>query len=221
MDGELAASEQTQIEQHIDTCEACCTLVERHMEEQSVLALAHQEMIQAVTETIDWDAFSLRVADQIAEQATHQMAPVMSIADALSVSEAVSEPQCVEEPALALEEASQNTSTSSWLQNTVDWIRSHPTVLLASTATAGIFLLFALPMLDPGPSNDKDVVVDRIIKTKTARVSVLQTKNKTTGHSMVIIDVKEPPSAQDSLEPKEPGKNPSKKEGIKGSKTVK
>lgn len=181
-DEELPFEEHDALFSHIKGCEVCSAHYLRHDEEQQLLQQALQHTIQAATASVDWDAFGAQLQAELALVPTPERACIdepaeMAIAPAIEMPERQNAIQAPSTPGLP------------WWREMVEWVRLHPSFWLAAAATAAVVLMLSLPWLDPGPQPKADVLVERIVKSKNAKVSVLRRKGR-----MTLIVVQEPPS---------------------------
>lgn len=171
VDGELTAHERKQVEAHLSECEECGGFYHQYKEERALLQMTLQQDTARVSDEIDWAAFEAQVMRRVA-------------------------------PLVPTPIATPPTPSIRWTRRLFSWLKAHPGWLLASGATVGILLLFSVPYLDPGPSDkDANVIVERVTKSKTARVSVLQSKVQGTNSPMTVIVVREPPAEPSATHP--------------------
>lgn len=106
-----------------------------------------------------------------------------------------------------------------WWKAVLGWFQAHPSLSVAFAGATVVLVIFAVPMLDPGP-NANDCVVDNVVGRKKDTVAVLQSNNQS-GQPMTVIIVENPPPSPAEIEAESRDKKPFKARTPAPPKTLK
>ena len=101
----------------------------------------------------------------------------------------------------------------SFFQQCVQWFQTHQGFALGTVCACAALGMFILPMMDKGPSDTSDVIVEKILKKRSTRVAVVQTKSQS-GQPMTVVIINEAGMLTDQIDkktssPKDKKKTPS------------
>jgi len=87
-------------------------------------------------------------------------------------------------------EATPVVEQPSFFEQCAQWFQAHQTFVLGTACACAVVGMFVFPAMDKGPTDNADVIVEKILKKRSTRVAVVQTKTQS-GQPMTVVVINE------------------------------